>query len=291
MVKQSAPGYYRTMVGDFEVTALSDGTTGLPVDQILAHVPKGAVQKALADDYETLPYEMNFNGYLVNTGAKLVLVDTGAGRLFGPNLGRLVERLRASGYQPEQVDEIYITHMHPDHVGGLVADGKRVFPNAVVRADKREADYWLSAANLAKAPDSSKDFFKGAQASLAPYVEAHRFVPFEGATDLVPGVRAVPLLGHTPGHAGYFVESKGKTLLLWGDLMHVGEVQFASPEVTIQFDSDSKQAQAVRVGIFAEAARRGYLVGGSHIAFPGLGHLRRAGKGYRWIPVSYTELH
>ena len=230
--------------------------------------------RALARQYMQDPLETSVNAYLINTGSKLVMVDAGSGSLFGPTLGKLVANLRAAGYQPEQVDEIYITHMHADHVGGLAADGKAVFQNAIVRADQREADYWLSPKNLEAAPADAKSFFEGAMVSMRPYVDTGRFRPFDGDTDLVPGVRALAARGHTPGHAIFFVESRGQKLVLWGDLMHVAAVQFPEPSVTIQFDTDSKAAAAQRKKAFAAAAKQGQWIGASHLPFPGLGHLR-----------------
>ena len=290
MVKTQAPGYYRMMLGDFEVTALSDGTLGLPVTGLLTNTTPERVKKALARASLKDPVETSVNAYLINTGTKLVLIDSGAGALFGPTLGKLIENLKAAGYQPEQVDEIYITHMHGDHVGGLMAGDKLAFPNATVRADKRDADYWLSKTNLDAASKDDKGAFQGAMASLNPYIAAGKFKPFDGATELVPGVNAIARHGHTPGHTIYAVESKGQKLVLWGDLMHVAAVQFPEPAVTVQFDVDSKTAAAQRKLACADAAKNGYWVGAAHLAFPGLGHLRAEGSGYVWIPANYTSL-
>lgn len=285
----NAPGFYRIMLGDFEVTAISDGTVDLPIDQLLQEAP-AKTDKALARSFLGSPLETSVTGYLVNTGAKLVLIDTGAGNLFGPTLGKLLANLKASGYQPEQVDEIYLTHLHPDHVGGLAADGHAAFPNAIVRADRHDTDFWLGQANLDKAPASSKGYFQGAMASLAPYSAAQHLQPFSGDTQLAPGIRASASYGHTPGHTTYVVESKGKKLLLVGDLVHVAAVQFDHPEVTIAFDSDSKAAYAARKQTFQAAARDGTLVGAAHLPFPGLGHLRSDKQAYDWIPVNYSQL-
>ncbi|QTN22749.1 MBL fold metallo-hydrolase [Rhizobacter sp. AJA081-3] len=287
-VQTQAPGYYRMMLGDFEVTALSDGTVGLHVEKLLQGTTPKKVESALAKWRLGLPLETSVNGYLVNTGSKLVLIDAGAGGLFGPTLGNLVANLKASGYTPEQVDEIYITHMHPDHVGGLAADGKIVFPNAVVRADQADADFWLSAANLEAAPKESKGFFQGAQASLKPYVDAGRFKAISADEELAPGIKAVATHGHTKGHRNYVVQSKGQKLVLWGDLMHVAAVQFATPAVTIAFDTDQKAALAQRRKAFAEAAKQGYFIGASHLSFPGIGHLSAQGAGYSFQPTNYT---
>jgi glyoxylase-like metal-dependent hydrolase (beta-lactamase superfamily II) len=289
MAKTQAPGYYRVMLGDFEVTALSDGSVGLPVDKLLTNVKPAELKKGLAWNYLGIPTETSVNGFLINTGDKLVLIDTGAAGLFGPTLGKLTASLKAAGYQPEQVDEIYLTHLHPDHVGGLMAGDQMVFPNAIVRCDQREADFWLSQANLDKAPADAKGFFQGAMASLNPYVKAGKFKGFTGNTELLPGFKAVSAIGHTAGHTVYMVESKGKKLIVWGDLIHVGSVQFPDPNVTIAFDTDSKAALAQRKKIFAMVARDGVMVAAAHLSFPGLGHIRAQGKGYSWIPTNYES--
>ena len=287
-VKTQAPGYYRLMVGQIEVTALSDGTVGLPITKLLTNTMPDVIEKVLARNYLKDPVETSVNAFLVNTGAKLVLIDAGAAGLFGPTLGKLQASLKAAGYTPEQVDEVYISHMHPDHVGGLSAGGEMAFPNAVVRADRRDAEHWLSQANLDKAPADAKGFFQGAMASLNPYVKAGRFKPFDGDTALVHGVRAQLTGGHTPGHSFYVIESGSDKLVLWGDAMHVGAVQFSAPAITIAFDSDPKVAAAARAKAYADAAEQGWWVGASHLSFPGLGKLRAAeGGAYVFVPVNY----
>ena len=289
MVKTPAPGYARVMLGDFEITPLSDGTADLPMDQLLRQKAE-LTRSALEKQFLKLPLETSTNAFLINTGSKLVLVDTGAGAFFGPTLGKVLANLKAAGYQPDQVDEIYITHMHPDHVGGLASDGKRVFPNAVLRAAKVDADYWLNPANADKAPADKKGFFQPAQVSVGPYVQAGKFKAIEGDGELVPGISALAAPGHTPGHTIYLVQSRGQKLLLIGDLIHVASVQMDNPLVTIGFDSDEKMAYAARKKTFDAAAKEGELVGGAHLQFPGLGHLVGQNKGYRWVPVNYTQM-
>jgi glyoxylase-like metal-dependent hydrolase (beta-lactamase superfamily II) len=291
MVKTQAPGYYRLMVGAIEVTALSDGTVALPMTKLLTKVTPEAAQKALARSFLKDPVETSVNAFLINTGTKLVLVDTGAAGLFGPTLGKLQASLKAAGYSADQVDEVYITHLHPDHVGGLMAGEALAFPNAVVRADRHDADFWLSQAHLDQAPTDKQGFFKGAMASLNPYVAAGRFKPFDGDTPLVPGVRAQLTGGHTPGHSFFVIESQGEKLVLWGDVMHAGELQFSAPEITIAFDSDPELSADVRAKAYADAAEQGYLVAGAHLSFPGLGRLRAApGGAYVFIPVNYRSV-
>jgi len=289
-VKTQAPGYYRMMLGDFEITALSDGTFNLPAGKLLGNTTQEKLATALSLNFLKDPVEESVNGFLINTGTKLILIDTGAANLFVPTLGNLVNNLKAAGYQPEQVDEVYITHMHADHVGGLMSGDKLTFPNAIVRADQHDADYWLSQANLDAAPKESKGFIQAAMTSLNPYVKAGKFKAFKGDTELSPGIKAMASYGHTVGHTTYVVESNGQKLVLWGDLMHVASVQFSDPSVVIGFDTDSKSAAIERKKAFADAAKQGYWVAGAHIAFPGIGHLRADDKGYVWVPANYTSL-
>jgi glyoxylase-like metal-dependent hydrolase (beta-lactamase superfamily II) len=291
MVETSAPGFYRMMLGRFEITALSDGTAGMPVDQLLTNTTPSRVHRALARAFLQSPVETSDNSYLINTGSKLILIDAGAGTLLAPIVGKMTSSLKDAGYRADQVDEVYLTHMHPDHAGGLVADGHIVFPNALVRADRRESETWLDEQRLAAAPAASKVYFQGAMASLNPYVQAGRFQPFDADGELVPGVRSHATHGHTPGHNNYVVDSDGQKLVIWGDLVHVAAVQFGDPSVTILYDSDPAAAARQRRKALAEAARGGYLVAGAHLPFPGLGHVRRQGHGFVWIPVNYALLH
>jgi glyoxylase-like metal-dependent hydrolase (beta-lactamase superfamily II) len=288
MVKSQAPGFYRLMLGDFEVTALSDGTNMLATTKLLQG-DSARIEEALKRNYLGDFVETSHNSFLVNTGTKLVLIDAGAGSLLGPTTGYLLRNLRASGYRPEQIDEIYLTHLHVDHVGGLVAEGERAFANAVVRVETRDTHYWLSDANMRAAPAEAKRFFQGAKVSLTPYVQAGKLIVFEGNIDLIPGVRAQTAYGHTPGHTMYVVESRGEKLLLWGDVVHVVAVQFEDPSVTIGYDVDAPEAEHVHELVFADAAENGYMVGGAHISLPGLGHVRRnSERAYTYVPLNYS---
>ncbi|MFG6468260.1 MBL fold metallo-hydrolase [Roseateles sp. BYS87W] len=282
-LKGQAPGWYRLQLGGFEITALSDGTINLPVDKLLQQ-PAANTLRALQHAYLGVPLETSVNAYLVNTGSKVVLVDTGTAGLFGPTAGRVLANLQASGYKPEQVDEIVITHMHGDHIGGA---SSAAFPNATLRIDQRDSDFWLSAEQLAKGGDNAKAI----AALVKGFADAGRFKPFEGRKDgveIVPGVKAFPAYGHTPGHSNFVAESQGQKMMFWGDLMHVAAVQFPDPAVTVQFDSDPNVARPAREAAYAAAAKDGYYVAVTHVSFPGIGRLRVDGKGYDWLPVNYS---
>jgi glyoxylase-like metal-dependent hydrolase (beta-lactamase superfamily II) len=267
---------------------------------LLTNITPTQLDGDLARAFLKEPVELSVNAFLINTGAKLELIDTGTGGAFGPSVGLLLTNLKAAGYQPEQVDDIYITHMHGDHIGGLTHEGKAVFSNAIVHAARQEADHWLSEAKMNAAPAAQKGGFQQAVATFKPYVAAKHFQPFEGDIELSPGIRSVNAFGHTPGHTMYLVTSQHESLLLWGDLMHVAAAQFPNPSVTINFDSDSPTAARVRIKTFADVAAKGYMVGGAHLPFPGLGHLRANGSeanapggvvSYTYVPVNYGVPH
>ena len=187
------------MLGDFEITALSDGILDLkPGD--CSPTPRRR-SRALQRSFEAAAVPTSVNAYLVNTGDKLVLIDAGAAKLFGPTLGNLLANLAAAGYKPEQVDAVLITHMHGDHVGGLVADGKIAFPNATVHAEQRDAAFWLDKAQLDKAPEAMKDFFRGAQMSLAPTSPPAASRPSTARSSSSPASARSPRRGIRPGTA------------------------------------------------------------------------------------------
>ncbi len=291
--KTQVPGYYRMMVGQLEVTALYDGYIDLD-PKVLKYTSAREVQSLLARMFvaSTPGMQTAVNAYLVHTGTQLVLVDTGAAACFGPTLGGILGNLRASGYTPEQVDAVLLTHLHGDHACGLTAQGKAVFPNATVYVDRADADYWLSESVAAAAPEAARAFFAMAREAVAPYQAAHRFQTFNAAAgdEPIPGVRAVPTRGHTPGHTGYLFTSGKENLLLWGDIVHSHATQFRRPNIAIEFDVDSHQAVLTRQRVLADAAKGKLWVGGAHLPFPGLGHVRRDQVGYTWVPVEFSAI-
>ncbi|WP_213949886.1 MBL fold metallo-hydrolase [Luteibacter sp. dw_328] len=291
IVGTQAPGYYRLMLGDIEVTALSDGTIDFRMDKLLIGASADTIKGDYRRAFQSIPAESSMNQFIVNTGSRLVLVDTGAGTFYGATLGKMTDNLRSAGYAPEQIDEVVITHMHADHIGGLVTNGDRTFPNAVLRVDKAEFDYWMNPANEARASKAVRINFDVAQKTFGPYIAAGKIQLFDGETPIAPGIRAIPQPGHTPGHSFIAVESKGKKLVLWGDVVHSSVVQFRDPSVRIVWDSDNREAERVRLAAFADAARNGYLIGAAHLPFPSFGHVARSddGKGFIYVPLNYTQ--
>jgi glyoxylase-like metal-dependent hydrolase (beta-lactamase superfamily II) len=285
---QQAPGYYRMQLGDFRITVLSDGTAPRDLPKIMSK--PGEVAQALNAAHEALPIELSINCFLIDTGTKRILVDTGAGELFGANSGKVVENMQAAGYRPTDIDTILLTHIHGDHSGGLSIGGEPVFPNATAYVNQRDAAYWLGEDNEAKAPENRKITFAQSHQTVDPYVKAGKLKTFDGPTELFTGIRTLPEPGHTPGLTGYMIESRGQRLLLWGDIVHSAEVQFRDPSISVLYDVDPTEAIASRQRVLNDAAKQGYLVGGAHISFPGLGHVRAEEKGFSWVPAPYSVM-
>ncbi|HYD63507.1 MAG TPA: MBL fold metallo-hydrolase [Noviherbaspirillum sp.] len=286
------PGYYRMELGDIEVTALYDGYVSLDA-KLLKGASAQDIQSLLARMFVSSikGVQTAVNAYLVNTGKNLILVDAGAAKCFGPTMGVIADNIRAAGYDMAQVDTVLLTHLHGDHICGLVtSDGKPAFPNATVHVAKEEAAFWLDKDGAAKAPKDFQPFFKIAQDAVAPYANAGKLKQFNAGESLLAGVVSVPTRGHTPGHAGYLFSWGEQQLLVWGDIVHSHAVQFARPEVSIEFDTDQKQAIATRKKVFAEAASKKLWIAGAHLPFPGIGHVRAERKGYAWVPVEYAPL-
>ncbi|MDU2063316.1 MAG: MBL fold metallo-hydrolase [Sporomusaceae bacterium] len=282
-------------VGDYTVFVLSDGINRRTLAQQaeLLQGDKAEMQAALAKAYPLGEIESTVNAFLICRGEKLVLIDTGNGTFGAPTMGKVVDNLRLIGYQPEQIHEIYLTHMHGDHVGGLVtATGEPVFANATVYANECEAAYWLDMNHFDSAPEATNRTFHTVKAALAPYQQADRFKTFAGNCQLSMGIQARDLFGHTPGHTAFCIESQGKTLVLWGDIIHVAAIQFHDPAVTIAYDNNKQAAASIRQQILAEAAQQRWLVGGAHFASPGFGYVqaqKSENKKYRFIAIEDDE--
>ncbi|MFB7146189.1 MBL fold metallo-hydrolase [Agrobacterium deltaense] len=287
-VPRQAPGYYKWTLGNFAVTSLSDGTADMPVEQML-HGPKpGEVAASFKTAFARLPMEMSVNAFLIDTGQQLILVDTGGGTFYGSSLGRVRENLIAAGYRPEQVGLVLLTHIHGDHSGGLVIDGKPAFPNATIRASKQDLDYFGDAKRQKAATGLEKINFSAAEAVMATYRDGGKFVPIAGQSEIATGVRAISAPGHSPGHMVYIVESKGEKLLLLGDLVHVPQLQFAHPDYTMAFDFDEGEGRTVRKAFLQDAAAQRQWIAGAHLPFPGIGHIRTEGTGYAYVPAEYS---
>jgi len=280
---------YRHMVGSVEVIALSDGAFDLPVQLFPKADPAEAAKILTSAGAPTDKMGTAVNAFLVNTGDKLVLIDSGAGQLFGPTLGRFAANLTALGIDPAAVDVIAMTHLHPDHFGGLLtADAKLAFPNAAMFIAEADTKFWLDEAIAAKVPADNKPFFDQARMMVGPYVAAQKFQPAADGKEVVAGVTAMAAPGHTPGHTMYRINSGNESLLIWGDIVHSASLQFPHPGWAIAFDTDQDLAIATRTKVFDMTSADKLTVAGAHLPFPGIGHVVKSGTGYGYAPLFWA---
>ncbi|HLP66869.1 MAG TPA: MBL fold metallo-hydrolase [Rhizobium sp.] len=284
-----SPGFYRMALGNLEITALLDGTLPLPLPQMYRDVAAEDAARLLRGAHRDIPTDTSVNAFVVNDGKSLVLIDAGTGHYLGNEVGLLVSNLRASGYKPSQIDHIILTHVHTDHSGGLVQDGKRVFENAILHVPEREMEFWLKTPKDARPKGLSQQLFQEAEECLRPYLQQSKIVSFGDNAEVLPGFRSILRTGHTPGHSSIAVESGGRKLVFWGDITHGDIVQFKQPDVTIEFDVDRPSAVRSRRQAFAEAVAEGYFVAGAHIAFPGIGNVLAQDDQFDWMPVNYSD--
>ena len=286
-VGTQAAGVYRLKVGSFEVTVLNDGW--LPIETRFFTGSTDGAAKLLESSFlskDQTPTAVN--EWLVNTGDKLVLVDAGTSNVFAPTLGRMAKNLAAAGVEPATVDMVILTHLHPDHAAGLLTTDKKVaFPNATVHVSEAEYGFWTAPEIYAKAPDEFKPFFDIARNSIKPYVDAGKVAMFQDRTEFAPGIAASGAPGHTMGHTMVHLSSGPSELLLWGDIVHNAALQFPEPDRAISFDTDQAMAVTSRKRVFDMVATDKLLIAGSHLPFPGLGHVAKASTGYAYVPVQW----
>jgi glyoxylase-like metal-dependent hydrolase (beta-lactamase superfamily II) len=285
--QQQVPGVFHRRVGDIVVTAVSDGFLDGSLD-VLRNIGQDEARQILTDNFRPAR-RTAVNTFLIYSAGRLALVDTGSGNYLQPTAGKLLANLRAAGVDPADIDAVLLTHMHPDHSAGLtdMTTGKRNYPNAELVLNEREPAYWFDDANVAQGTEREKKlYFQAGREQVTPYKDRWRL--FKDG-DVFPGITAIPRPGHTPGHTTYMVSSGSEQLLIWGDTVHVPEVQTARPEVCMDFDVDKDMAAASRRKVFDMAAADRLLVTGMHLHFPGFAHLVRSGTGYRLIPAAWEQ--
>jgi len=286
-----AAGIYRMKVGTLEVTVFNDGTGALPT-KFFSGDPAGVGKLMDAGFVTGDAAPTSFNAWLINTGDKLVLVDTGYGSGIGPLAGHLPKSLAAAGVDPASIDAVIITHVHPDHCNGLLTptDKKIAYPNATVHINADEYAWWME--GDVKVPEGKpffKDLFAGGRAAFKPYIDAGKVQTFKDGAELAPGVTAVTAPGHTVGHTMLrLAPSGGGQLLIWTDIVHSTALQFPEPERSIAYDIDPPMAIATRKKVMDMAATDRLLIAGMHIGFPGVGHVARAGSGYAFVPIPWN---
>jgi glyoxylase-like metal-dependent hydrolase (beta-lactamase superfamily II) len=282
------PGFYHRRIGDIVVTALSDGYLDGTVD-VLQNITPDESRALLAGAFRP-GRRTSVNCYLVYSAGRLALIETGSGDYLLPTAGKLQQNLKAAGVDPADIDTVILTHMHPDHSAGLAdpKTGQKFFPNADLVVHENEPRHWQDDSAMSRASErAQKLYFQAAREQMAPY--HNRMRTFRGSVEVFPGVTAMPLHGHTPGHSGYMIASGSQSLLIWGDIIHVPEIQIPRPHVTIEFDTDPHAAAATRKRVFDMVVTDRQLIAGMHVHFPGFAHLEKSGDGFRMLPEPWDQ--
>ena len=267
-------------IGDIGVTALSDGVLATPLDVVLGI--EQAEAERLAGKRAGEPVDIAVNAFLLELNGTCALVDAGSGNTLGPTLGKLTDSLRAVGVAPERIDTILLTHVHSDHSNGLVDDdGRAVYPNAQLVLHEAEAAFWLDRDEASGANERIRRNIAKARVTTAPYRARMRTVR-DG--EAAPGISALLLAGHTPGHTGWLVQSGKGSLLIWGDLVHLAAIQIVRPDTGLVYDVDPQAACATRRRMFDRVAADKLAVAGAHLDFPGFGTIVRKGSGFAFEP-------
>ena len=282
------PGVYHRRIGDIVVTALSDGYLD-GVVEVMHNIAPADATRMLAEQFRP-GRRTSVNCYLVYSAGRLALVETGSGDYLLPTAGKLQQNLKAAGVDPADIDTVILTHMHPDHSAGLTdpKTGQKFFPNAELVVHENEPRHWLDDGEMSRAGEREKKmYFECTRGQIAPYHNQTR--TFSASTEVFPGIRSIPMHGHTPGHSGYMIASGDQSLLIWGDIIHVPEVQVPRPEVTMAFDTDQHAAAATRKRVFDMVATDKQLIAGMHVHFPGFARLVKQGENYLMLPEAWDQ--
>lgn len=294
-LKKQVAGYYHHQFGPYQITALLDGTNyldrslfkGVPEAEVSAILKKYAADQAKG-------IQTSVNAFLVDDGNKRYLVDSGAASCFGAHLGSIYQNLQAAGYQATQINDVLLTHLHPDHVCGISNNGVANYPNATLHISQQEYNYWMKKSSLKKVPKAQQEKYlatvKKIKAALAPYEKAKKIKLYNSKQRTIDNFNLITSTGHTPGHHGFALEHAGERLIFIGDIVHSHTIQFEQPKTAIDFDIQPEQAVQTRLEHFTEYAKQGYGVAGAHLPFPGIGTIySQNGQSFQWIPVHFRS--
>ena len=271
----SNPGFYRRRIGDMVVTAIFDGMVEIPLEAV-TNISVEQARRLQDESLRPYPPMLPTAFFAVTRGEDTMLIDAGGAPELDGELGLGRANLIASGIDPTRISAVLMTHLHTDHYGGLtLSDGLAAYPDAelVLHA----ADHRFRFGTAEPPPDYM-------QRAITPYADRLRLI--EGGT-VVPGIEALPLPGHTPGHTGFLIGSGDERLLIWGDVVHLPAIQFAYPDVSLSYDVDGYLAATSRKHAFDRAAKEHLLIAGMHMDFPCFGHVVAESDTYRWIAEPY----
>jgi glyoxylase-like metal-dependent hydrolase (beta-lactamase superfamily II) len=278
--EKQTPGVYKRRIGDAMVTVINDGFLDIPFE-ILRGVPIEDMKGLMNATFRNEAPRLTVNAFVIETGKNTVLVDAGGGTTTVYSMGLLLENLESAGFAPVDFDTVLLTHIHPDHSSGLVGPGREpLFPRAEIVVNEDDLSFWSDPTLRDGHSPAATPYLDSADMVLGTYRE--QFRPSKQGS-VLPDITMLALPGHTPGHSGYQLDSAGETLLMWGDTVHVPEIQIPRPQVTSEYDVDEDLAHANRRKIFDYAAKEGHLVTGGHLHLPAFAHIVPDGEGFRLV--------
>jgi glyoxylase-like metal-dependent hydrolase (beta-lactamase superfamily II) len=294
---QQAPSVYRYKVGTMEISVVSDGARTFPLSEtFVLNAKKDEVNAALDKAY--MPRDkmtIHFAPVVINTGNKLIVIDTGNGPGDYANtkgaVGQFVHNLGAAGIDPKAVDMVIISHFHGDHVNGLLtADNQPTFPNAEVLVPTVEWKFWSDDGEMSRAPAGRMaDLFKNNRRIFDAGLKK-KVTPYDWNKEIAPGITAVGTIGHTPGHTSYVLASGSDKVYLQSDVTNHPDLFVRNPGWHAFFDQDPQQAETTRRAVYDMVVAEKLMVQGFHYPFPGLGHIEKDGTGYRLIPAPWNPV-
>jgi glyoxylase-like metal-dependent hydrolase (beta-lactamase superfamily II) len=296
-VGKQAPGYYRYKVGDFEVTVVTDGVNRFRFpDGFVVNASRDEVNAALASAFlEKDTLAIPYSPVVVNTGSRLVVIDTGTGeanfeRTKGA-AGQFHANLAAAGIDRNAVDTVIISHYHPDHVNGLLmANNQLGFPNAEILVPAAEHKFWMDDGEMSRAPQGRMaDLFRNNRRVFSGEVLS-RVKTYEPGKEIVPGITAVATPGHTPGHSSHIIASGTSKVYVQADVTNVPFLFARHPGWHVIFDQDARLAEETRRKVYDMLAAEKMMLQGFHYPFPGLAYIEKSGTGYREIPVPWNPV-
>ena len=290
LIGKQGPSFYRYKVGDFEVTALNEGVVrnatpaNMAVNKTLPDV-----QKALGDAFLPTDHVINqFNTIVVNTGRNLVLIDSGFGDNGPPTGNNLLSNMSAAGIDPKNIDTILVSHFHGDHISGIRAKGGAAnYPNAEIMVPSGEWQFWNDASNQAKVIDNFKPGFANVKRVFDPVAKDVK--QFEHGKELVAGITAVDLRGHSPGHTAFLVASGNGKLLVTSDTVN-HQILIRNPDWSLWADMDAAMAVTARKRLLDMAATDKIQISAYHLPFPSTGFISKRGDGYEFHPAYWQPV-
>jgi glyoxylase-like metal-dependent hydrolase (beta-lactamase superfamily II) len=294
---KQAPGFYRYKVGSHEITVVTDGVNRFKYpDNFVTNVKRDEVNAALAAAYmEADMMAVPYSPIVVNTGTKLVVIDTGTGEAnFTTSkgaAGQFQANLAAAGIDAKAIDTVIISHYHGDHVNGLLkADNTLAFPNAEILVPAAEHKFWMDDGEMSRAPAGRMEgLFKNNRRVFAGEV-LKRLKTYEAGQELAPGITAVATYGHTPGHTSHVIASGSSKVYVQADVTNVPFLFARNPGWHLIFDQDAQAAEATRRKVYDMLAAEKMAIQGFHYPFPALGHIEKDGSGYRVVPAPWSPV-